>query len=263
VTEPHDSEIVAGVPEPAPARARLTARRAVLILLGYFLAQLVAAIGVMVAASGYYTPGIHDARELAERVRSVSVLPAALLGILLGTLVVVRMTRRSFPDRPPADAFRAIGLSRGQLRDLAVSAALGLALCLLYVFLLSRLAIEPTGPLGPLVEAASRPGWQRDLWSLTAICFAPPIEEFLFRGVLFQGLATAWGTSVSATTVTVLFSLFHLPETISYWPAIIAVTIMAAIAMAIRLKTRSLGPSIALHAAYNAGLVLCVYTGIG
>lgn len=249
--------------EPQLAPARLTARRAVLILLAYFLAQLVAAIGVMVAVSGYYTPRIRDAHELAARVRDVSVLPAAVVGILLGALVVARLTRRSFPDRPRADAFRAVGLSRGQPRDLAVSAALGLAMSLLYVFLLSRLAIEPTKPLGPLVEAASRPGWQRDLWSVMAICFAPPIEEFLFRGVLFQGLASAWGVMASATMVTVLFALFHLPETLSYWPAIIAVTIMAVIAMAVRLKTRSLGPSIALHAAYNAGLVLCVYTGIG
>lgn len=252
-----------GTPEPVLAPARLTARRAVLILLAYFAAQLVAAIGVMVAVSGYYTPRIRDAKELAARVRTVSVLPAAVVGILLGALVVVRMTRRSFPDRPRADAFRAVGLTRGQWRDLAASAALGLAMSLLYVFLLSRLAIEPTKPLGPLLEAASQPGWQRDLWSVMAIGFAPPIEEFLFRGVLFQGLATARGTIVSAATVTVLFSLFHLPETLSYWPAIVAVTIMAVIAMAVRLKTRSLGPAIALHAAYNAGLVLCVYTGIG
>ncbi len=252
-----------GTPEPVLAPARLTARRAVLILLAYFAAQLVAAVGVMVAVSGYYTPRIHDARELAARVRTVSVLPAAVAGILLGALIVVRMTRRSFPDQPRADAFRAIGVSRARPRDLAASAALGLAMSLLYVLVLSRLAVEPTKPLGPLVEAASRPGWQRDLWSVMAICFAPPIEEFLFRGVLFQGLTTAWGTMVSATTVTVLFSLFHLPETVSYWPAIIAVTIMAVIAMTVRLKTGSIGPSIALHAAYNAGLVLCVYTGIG
>jgi membrane protease YdiL (CAAX protease family) len=252
-----------GAPEPAPAPARLTARRAVLILLSYFATQLVAAIGVGVAANGYYAPKISDAHQLEAKVKSVFVLPAAVLGILLGAVVVLRMTRRSFPDRPRAGAFRALGLSRGRPRDLAASAALGLALSLLYVLVLSRLAIEPTRPLGPLVEAASQPGWQRDLWSVMAICFAPPIEEFLFRGVLFQGLATAWGTAVSATTVTVLFSLFHLPETISYWPAIIAVTIMAVIAMVVRLKTRSLGPAMALHAAYNAGLVLTVYLGIG
>jgi len=241
----------------------LTARRAVLILFAYFAAQLVAAIGVLVAVSGYYTPRIHDAQQLAARIRSVAVLPAAVVGILLGALIVVRMTRRSFPGRSRAEAFRSLGVSRGSPRDLATGAALGLAMSLLYVLVLSTLSVEPTGPLSPLVVAASTPGWQRDVWALIAIAIAPPIEEFLFRGVLFQGLARAWGPAVSATAVTVVFALFHLPETISYWPAIIAVTIMAVIAMTVRLKARALGPSVALHAAYNAGLVVSVYAGIG
>jgi membrane protease YdiL (CAAX protease family) len=235
----------------------------VLILLAYFAAQLVAAVGVLVAVGTYYARSIRDTQELAARVRSIAVLPAAFLGILLGALVVVRMTRRSFSDRPRAEAFRAIGVSRGRRRDLAASAALGIALSLLYVIVLNRLPIEPPQRWGPLVEAASSPGWRRALWSVIAIGIAPSFEEFLFRGVLFQGLANAWGPMVSATTVTVLFALFHLPETFSYWPAVIAVTIMAAIAMTVRLAARALGPAVALHAEYNAGLVLCAYAGIG
>jgi membrane protease YdiL (CAAX protease family) len=250
-------------PEPGAAPPPLTAPRAVLILLAYFAAQLVAAVGVMVAVSGYYTPRIRDAAQLTTRIRADSLLPAALLGMLLGAAIVVRLTRRSFPLPARAAALRAIGVARGSARDLAGGAALGLGMSLLYVLVLDRLSVEPTGPLSPFVVAASTPGWQRDVWALIAIVVAPPIEEFLFRGVLFQGLATAWGPVVSAPTVTVLFSLFHLPETISYWPAILAVTIMAVIAMAVRLKARALGPSVALHAAYNAGLVLCVYAGIG
>jgi membrane protease YdiL (CAAX protease family) len=234
-----------------------------MILFAYFAAQLVAAIGVLVAVSGYYTPRIHDAQQLAVRIRSMTVLPAAVVGILLGAAVVVRMTRRSFPGQPRAEAFRALGVTRGSPRDLAAGAALGLVMSLLYVLVLNMLSVEPTGPLSPLVVAASTPGWQRDVWALIAIAVAPPIEEFLFRGVLFQGLASAWGAAVSAIAVTVIFALFHLPETISYWPAIIAVTIMAVITMAVRLKARALGPAVALHAAYNAGLVLSVYAGIG
>ena len=207
----------------------------------------------MIAASAYYGPRIPEAHELAERVRTVSVLPAAVAGILLGALIVFRMTRGTL---------RSLGVSRGRPRDLTASAALGLAMSLAYVFVLDRLSVEPTRPWGPLVELASRPGWQRDLWSVIAIGIAPPIEEFLFRGVLFQGLASVWGPMISATAVTVLFSLFHLPETISYWPAIIAVAIMAVIAMTVRLRTGSLGPAVALHAAYNAGLVLCMYLGV-
>lgn len=54
----------------------------------------------MIAASAWYTPRITDARELAARIRSVSVLPAAVLGILLGA-------------RPlPAYALSATSLSR-------------------------------------------------------------------------------------------------------------------------------------------------------
>jgi membrane protease YdiL (CAAX protease family) len=252
-------------PEPAPPLSSgppLTARRAIVIVLAYFAAQFVAGVAVMLAVTGYYTPRIGDSVELARRIRETFILPAALLGFVLGGLAVLRLTRRVFGGSPRAEAFATLALTRPRRRDVVAGAALGLGLALFYVWVAITFAPnEPAKPWGPLVSAASEPGWRRDLWAVLAVLLAPPIEEFLFRGVLFAGLARGWGTGWAAVAVTALFALLHLTETRLYWPAIVAVTTLAAVTMAARLHTRSLGPSVAVHAAYNLGLVAVVFAG--
>jgi membrane protease YdiL (CAAX protease family) len=66
---------------------------------------------------------------------------------------------------------------------------------------------EPHHTWGPFAAAISNGGWPRHAWALLAVLLAPPVEEFLFRGIVFAGLA----------------------------------------------------PCIAMHAAYNLGLVVSVY----
>jgi membrane protease YdiL (CAAX protease family) len=249
---------------PEPTRPPLTARRAIVIVLAYFAAQFVAGIAVMIAVTGYYTPRIADSAEVARRIRGTFVLPAALLGFVLGGLAVLRLTRRMFAGSPRAEAFATLALTRPRRRDVLAGTALGLGLAFLYAWVAITLAPqEPAKPWGPLVSAASEGGWRRGLWAVLALFLAPPIEEFLFRGVLFGGLARDWGTWGAAVAVTLLFALLHLTETGLYWPAILAVTTLAAVTMAARIRTRSLGTSVAVHAAYNAGLVLLVYLGSG
>lgn len=246
-------EAVATAPE--PAARRFTAWPAFYILVAYFAAQLLAAIVVTLVASGYYPPA---------RLEQVAILPSVILGFALGAWVMVRMIRRSFAGRSRGEVFQSLGVSRGSWRAVAAGVGLGLALALAYVMvLIPHYPAPPDQPWGPLVTAASAPGWQRHLWALTALLLAPPIEELLFRGVLFEGFANSWGQARAAIAVTAIFTAFHLPEIRAYWPAIVGVAVVATITMVLRLVTRSIGPTIALHAAYNFGLVFSVYVGNG
>jgi membrane protease YdiL (CAAX protease family) len=95
------------------------------------------------------------------------------------------------------------------------------------------------------------------------VLIAPPIEDFLFRGVLYAGFEKTWGRTISVLLVTVTFVLLHLPETRSYWPALVAIAIMALALAAFRIRSGSIGPAIMLHAYYNLGLAMMVFASTG
>ncbi len=98
-------------------------------------------------------------------------------------------------------------------------------------------------------------GWILYTWATLAVLIAPPIEEFMFRGVLWTGFSRSWGPVVAAIVVTLVFVVIHLTEAAGYPPALLSITAMAAAALAARIVTGSLVPPIFLHAAYNAVIV--------
>jgi membrane protease YdiL (CAAX protease family) len=88
---------------------------------------------------------------------------------------------------------------------------------------------------------------------------APPVEEFVFRGVLFAGFRRSWKTGAAGALVTLLFIAAHFTEVAGYGPAVIAVALVGAATLVARIATDSLAPAIALHASYNLGLVVALY----
>jgi membrane protease YdiL (CAAX protease family) len=113
--------------------------------------------------------------------------------------------------------------------------------------------------LGPLAAAAVRGGVTRLAWAFLALVFAPIVEEFFFRGLLFAGFAHSWGNRVGALIVTVLFIVMHLFETFRYWPATVTVSLLAVGTLAARRFSGSLAPAITFHAGYNLVVVVMAY----
>ena len=106
----------------------------------------------------------------------------------------------------------------------------------------SVLSVRPHD-LGPLARAASAGGWARLLWAALAVALAPPIEELVFRGAFYGGLARSWRPRDRAAVVTTaVFVALHVTELGAYWPAWIAIAALGALALRARVVTGSLCP---------------------
>jgi membrane protease YdiL (CAAX protease family) len=237
--------------------------RAFFILFSYCVLQMLVGIVVGGVAGVYYgiTRGAATPEIIAEAQRVVMV-PAALAGTLLGELAALWLTRHSLPGSLRSGALRPIGWLAATRRDLCIAAISGIGLSFVYLFLL--VPTHPPAPdqaWGPLVSVVQWGGWPRHAWALLALLVAPPIEEFVFRGVLFAGISRSWGPALGGVVVTLLFIVAHALDIHGYWPAWISIALVGAATMLFRIRANSLLPPILVHACYNLGLVLAVYGG--
>jgi membrane protease YdiL (CAAX protease family) len=72
----------------------------------------------------------------------------------------------------------------------------------------------------------------------------------------------SWGATAAGIVVSLVFIMLHIPETMHYWPALVAVSALAVATLAMRLITGSVFTSMALHAAYNGAMVLVCFVAL-
>jgi membrane protease YdiL (CAAX protease family) len=245
----------------AQERFPLGPTKAVLIFLAFLGTQIV--VGMLVGVVGgiwiVATRGAAGPAVLAEMERTV-VMPAAALGLLVGGLVALLLTRVIFRASPRATWMQFIGWSAARRTDLLLAALAGVVLAVFYLFVLVlRLPPAPGQQWGPVVRAVRFGGWPRHVWVGLAVLVAPPVEEFVFRGVLLAGFSRSWTAASAGTLVTLLFVTCHLTEIWGYAPAMLSVLALGMATLFARVRTHSLAPAIALHAAYNLALAVFVY----
>lgn len=86
---------------------------------------------------------------------------------------------------------------------------------------------------------------------LGSVILTPVAEEVLFRGVLYQSLRKNMGVVLGIASSAILFAALHLqPEVV---PELLVLGIMLAVAFE---RTRSLYPSMLMHATYNGVIIL-------
>ena len=88
-------------------------------------------------------------------------------------------------------------------------------------------------------------------WIVAGALMAGPIEEILFRGLLLASLRSAVSLAVAALASGFAFWLLHMPRVSRIWPTGIFIALLAVWTTTLRLRTRSLGPAVSAHVAYN------------
>lgn len=249
-----------------PTAKSFGAKRAFIIFVAYLLAQLAVGLLVGLGMGIYYGAGSAarglrpDPQAIGVLIQTNAIIPIAILSALLGVYVAYRFVRPCFPGSINAGAFAPLGWTRCSGSRLWIAAGIGLTISLLYILVLVPLfPPDANRTIGPLATAAVSTGWTKHAWALMAVLIAPISEEFVFRGALYSGFARSWGRIASAIIVSILFVALHLTEINDYWPALVGISTLAVATVVTRQTSGSLIPSIALHAAYNLGLVLFVY----
>jgi membrane protease YdiL (CAAX protease family) len=98
------------------------------------------------------------------------------------------------------------------------------------------------------------------LYFVTAVTIAPLFEEMLFRGFIFTGLARARiGVAGAILLTTAMWTFVHRQFTVEWFDELYGLTVLFGVGVIFavaRVRTGSLYAAIALHAVWNATLLL-------
>jgi membrane protease YdiL (CAAX protease family) len=222
------------------------------IILGVFLAAHVvgyvsaALVGAILGAGGSDN-GLGALHTIAP----VMLLAGQIFGAIAVLWITPRLGFRTGDTRPTGAAW-----VWGSWRNIAEGLMTGV-LVYLVVFIVLSACGSPRShhEMGYLKRMTVTPGFPRIAAVISALLFAPTIEELLFRGVLYGGYRKSLGPLGAAVITTSVFALLHVPN------APIEVICIAGGALAnlwMRLRSRAIGPAIACHFSYNAVVILCV-----
>ncbi len=107
----------------------------------------------------------------------------------------------------------------------------------------------------PSARLFAASGWAILGLLLLVMVIGPVVEELVFRGAAFAGLARRFGPVWAGAITTLLFMALHAQDKLHYPPGFIDVGLMAAASCWLRVKFGSIRPGILLHILYNSGLL--------
>jgi len=112
---------------------------------------------------------------------------------------------------------------------------------------LAFLAGDATTPMEDAIRTDA------DLWAVVifAVVVTPVVEEWFFRGFLYQAVSLVFGEWGAVIVVGLIFGLFHGPQYAGVPAALAAVTLMGLVTTWMRKVGGGLIPCVVFHAAYN------------
>ena len=246
----------------AVPRARsLNAWHALCLVLGYVVAQFLGSVltGVVWGFGLGFESALEAGRTITGLKPGLEVLAwSVAAGLVLGAAWAVY-----FGGRYAGSALRSPGPEGVAWRPAAFR---GYALAVLLALLLLQLAImlelmyppDFTRLTGPAEQLARSSGLPYFVFLVCVVFIAPPVEEYIFRGVAFAAVTRSFGVPAAVVLTTLAFVLLHYADKIHYWPGFVLVGALGLAAVGLRLRYQSLWPGIALHCCYN-GMVLALH----
>jgi len=218
---------------------------------GISIVQLVATLGM----------GNSSGVDGASALDQTWFLPMSLLaGTIGGALVALRVAASRAKLKKDSEWVWEFIWQSYDVRRLWRFVFLGLGLGLGFFSLTEYGVLPPDDLPQPIFDALLAASVLLQLvWILMFVVLFPVIEEILFRGILLTGLTQSWGPILAAIVTTALFVAVHMPKVLEYWPALVAVICIGALAVVLRIRTGSLAPGIVMHCAYNGTLVTAAF----
>ncbi len=224
--------------------------------LGMMLTEYIVGIG-----AGSVESSTGDHQEILAQSALVWLRPLSLfVGTILGGVIALKLASRRAQIALESNWLLPFFGKPCDLRDVWRYVLLGVSLGLGF-FLLTEYGVLPSDDLpSPILDTLlAAPFLVQIGWAVMFIVLFPIVEEVLFRGVLFTGFSQSWGPGLAGVFTTVAFVAVHMPKVLEYWPALLAVTLVGALTVLIRICTKSLVPGMALHCAYNGVLVISAF----
>lgn len=240
---------------------KLYASTALLIFLLYYLTQLFAGVAASTGLSaGFILFTGHGTDEPEFRKFAEAADPFLLIIASIASAFVLFFAAKIYASGLITKrTCEGIALHHGSMVWILRGFVFGLAIASVYSILSVNLFPPPPDTeFGPLTELALSGGLSMIVWLILALAFAPFIEEFLFRGVLFAGFYSSLGKYASSVLTSLIFVIVHIPESLNYLPALGAIALLAVCNVVLRIKTNSLGPAIAAHFGYNLFVVILI-----
>lgn len=241
----------------------LNAQWAVLLLVTYVSCQAFGAVlGLKVLrllSDGNVVQGILLSLQSHEERKLTSLAFVLLFAVLFSGLVILVLALTFFWGRLRLRESSDAAWVRGSKRDLRNGFLAGLLLAPLGLTTAAffQIFLKPE-QFGPVTSLTLSPGAHQLFITILGIFIAPFVEELLFRGLIFGGLTYSFGFWWSAILTTAVFTVMHLSEIIHFWPNAITISLLGAALLALRVRTKSIGPCIVAHFAYNSSLLAYV-----
>jgi membrane protease YdiL (CAAX protease family) len=222
----------------------LNAHRATRVLLSFLAAQVIGGlvvgfIGLLVFQSQHID--LRKARYRREFLRTI--FEPIVAAATIGGGAALALASRSLPrEEVMGGEATEAAWRRGSPRWIAMGVAAG--------------AVLGACALGLPTSRAVSTGWLRALTVFSAVVLAPPVEELLFRGLLYAGYCQSYGPTWAAIITTGLFWSFHLIGGNASTITILFIPAMALLALWFRIQAQSVGPAVAVHFGYNAALAI-------
>lgn len=188
--------------------------------------------------------------KVAIILQLLGIIPAHLLTLLIGWLIVTRVRKDSFTE--------ALGWKSGRTRWWFYPAIIVGFFCLAAV--VSSIYPEQENDLIRMVQSSRAALF---LIAFLATFTAPLVEELVYRGVMYSAFQKAAGKWPAFGLVTLLFASVHM---LQYWPSystIAMIVLLSAVLTWLRIYSKNLWPCIVLHTIFNGlqslGLIASSY----
>jgi membrane protease YdiL (CAAX protease family) len=200
--------------------------------------------------------GPQEIRDTLPAMMPVVILLAMLIGGA-GMFWMVNMLRLEVKDPSPTGP----AWVRGSWRDIAKGFCTGAVLSTLSIIFLLNFGRDPDADqsLGPLTRMSVTSGIPQIAWVIVALFLAPPVEELLFRGILYAGYRKSLGATAATVLTTGIFVALHFDQLIPQPLAVFGISGLALAALWWRIRGNAIGPAIATHFAYNTVVVVAAF----